>query len=99
MKYDFSMKLKSMIPGKPMTLDENDRSPLDAKKALQFALIQDTPDNAGTKLARYDLYVKLGVCNEKTDFSAEEVKILKDAALKQPTLVAGQLVHLLEQRK
>jgi hypothetical protein len=99
MKYDFSVVLNSMVSGVPMTLDVTDNTPLTAKKALQFALIQDKPDNEATKLQRYDLYVKLGTCDEKTNFSAEEVKILKDAALKQPTLVAGQLVHLLDQRK
>lgn len=99
MKYDFSTKIRSMVDGKPMTLDETSKTPLTAKTALQFALITDRPDNDKTKLARYDLYVKLGVANEKTDFTTEEVKILKDAALTQATLVAGQLVHLLEQRK
>lgn len=99
MKYDFSIKLKSVIAGTPLKLNENDSGPVTAGKALQFALLQDTADNAKTKLARYDLYVKLGVANEKTDFSTEEVKILKDAALVMATLVAGQLVHILDQRK
>ena len=98
MKYNFSTKIKAM-DGKPMLLDPGSKVVLDAKTALQFALIQDKPDNERTKLERYNLYVKLGTASEKTDFNAEEVKILKDAALTQATLVAGQLVHLLEQRK
>lgn len=98
MKYNFSTKIKA-LDGKPMLLEPNSKIALDAKIALQFALIQDKPNNENTKMERYNLYIKLGTANEKTDFNAEEVKHLKDAALTQATIVAGQLVHLLDQRK
>lgn len=99
MKYDFSGQLKSIVAGQAMKLNQDDKHALDARTALRFALLTDTADNAATKLKRFDLYMKLENSDTKTDFSVDEVKTLKDAAMTQSTLVAGQLVTILDQKR
>jgi hypothetical protein len=98
MKYDLLNKKLVGMDGQPLTMAGQVEG-LTAKKALQFALLTDTANNAASKLARYDLYIKLKDANEKTDFKIEEVATLKEAALTMSTIAAGQLVHTLEQKE
>jgi hypothetical protein len=111
MQYDFS-KVLTNAQKEPMKVsDAADAKPWTAKLALQQAILVDNEKNQGSKLERYSLWLKLdehvdppaayaaGEPDPATDYSTEEVAALKTAALTFPTIFAGQLSRLLDQKK
>ncbi len=70
--------------------------PAELKKILSRALLTDTAENAKSKFERFELYMKVKFSELKADFTAEEAKLLKEAAFVYPTLVYGQLIRWLD---
>jgi hypothetical protein len=95
MKYEFSVPVLTDDGVTAIPTSETDKTPFQAAKALMNALLADTPENANTKMQRYDLFLKIR--SGATDFSGAEVTALRTAALLLPTLIAGQLVKILDQ--
>jgi len=71
-------------------LDE-DGKPADLKKVLGKALLTDTAENAKSKFERFELYIKLKLAGAEADLSAEEAKLIQEAASVYSTFVAGQI--------
>ena len=107
MKYDFSKVLINQ-QRKPMTLtDDPDSGPWTAALALAAGVLAETSENAKSKLSRFNLWQKLGDhvspgtaagVAVPTDYSVEEVALLREAALTFPAIFAGQLVNILDQK-
>lgn len=98
MKYDFDIPLLD-VEGKPIVVSETDSRVFTAQMAMSRGLLADTKDNEGSKLARYELYLKIrGRDAAATDFTADEAKLMRDAAMTFPTLLAGQLVRVIDQK-
>lgn len=105
MKYAFFNKGLLNQNLKPMSVTEDPASgPWTAKDALAAAVLVDNQANATTKLKRYELFMKLNSHEDPTpestgtDYSTEEVALLKEAALTYPTIFAGQLSYILDQK-
>jgi len=97
MKYDFNVFVLQTADKKPMPMDEaTDKSPFTAAIALARALLADTAENNKTKLERYDLFLRVRALD--VEYSAKDVALLREAALVYPTLIAGQLVAILDQK-
>jgi hypothetical protein len=113
MKYDFSKALINQLRQSMTITDDANSGVWSAQIALSSALLVETTENAKNKLERFNLWLKLGDhvdCTggltatgaisavTSTDYSVEEVAILKAAALTYPALFAGQLVKILDQK-
>jgi hypothetical protein len=93
-KYDFSYVLKNLDGSDAVEAD----GPATALKGLRTALISDPQGlTASDKSARYSLFIKLSKATADTEFTVEEVALLKKAADIFPTMVYGQLCALLDQ--
>lgn len=97
MKYDFTQELVNS-EGTVVKVSDTNATPWTAWHALKSCILADTQANADSKMARYELFLKLKSATDATDFTAEEVSLLKTAALTLPTIFAGQLAHLLDQK-
>ena len=98
MKYDFStFHLRNNRDAVMKTSDE-DATPWTALAALKDAVLVDAQENQANKVQRYELYLKLRDHLPDTEYTVEEVGLLKKAALALPTIFAGQLSRLLDQK-
>jgi hypothetical protein len=97
MKYDFAIPMRN---GKDaiVKVSDEDPAPWTALMALKDALLADTQENTGSKLQRYELFLKLRDHTTDTDYSLDEVALFKKAALMMQTIFAGQVSHLLDQK-
>lgn len=96
MRYDFSNAVILLPDGLPMPVSETDKSPFTATKALMTGLLADNQSNQNSKMERYELFLKVRSC--ALTYAVKEVALLREAALVFPTLIAGQLVYMLEQK-
>jgi hypothetical protein len=108
MKYNFSIVVLKNVKQQPMMAEEGGTAPWTALLALQSAIINDSQENIASKLTRYKLFQKLLAHTDalpaladaepasSTDYTAEEVVLLKAAVLTYPTLFAGQLTDILD---
>ena len=96
MKYTFATAALETDTGTPMLTSETDSAPYTADKAFARGLLADTNDNTKTKLERYELFLRVRA--NEDEYSAKEVALLREAALVYPTLIAGQLVKILDQK-
>lgn len=98
MKYDFAKAYLRNSEDTVVKVSDTNASAWTAAHALKAAVLADTQDNQSSKVARYELFMKLKAATATTDFTSEEVALLKTAALTLPTIFAGQLAHLLDQK-
>lgn len=98
MKYDFASFVLQNQEDTAMKTSDTDTSPWTAQKALRAALLADNQENQPSKVARYDLFLKMKTHTLETEYDLEEVALLKKAALTMPAVFAGQLSHLLDQK-
>lgn len=97
MKYDFKAPLRNS-QGTVVRISNDDSGPWTAQVALKDALLNDNEENQHSKMARYELFLKLRDHTADTEYSAEEVSLLKKTALVLPTIFAGQIAHILDQK-
>lgn len=97
MKYDFSKSLHNSKEAIVKVADD-DTSAYTVMHALKDAVLADTQQNQESKLARYELWLKLRQHTPDTDYSLDEVSLLKKCAMTMPTVFAGQVSHLLDQK-
>lgn len=98
MKYDFESLHLINSEGVVVKTSDTDTSPWSALKALKGAILTDSAENIQSKVARYELFLKLRESTADTDYTLEDVGHLKRAALTLPTVFAGQLSHFLDQK-
>ena len=98
MKYDLAAQILTNEEDKPIDTSDTDKTPFNAQRAIARGLLNDTTNNASSKTERFDLYLKVRASTADTDFSAPEVALMREVALTYPTLFAGQLVRILDQR-
>lgn len=98
MKYDFLNFTLRNQRDVIMKTSDDEPAPWTALSALKDAVLVDTQQNIDNKVARYDLYLKLREHTPETDYSVEDVALLKKSALAMPTIFAGQLSRLLDQK-
>lgn len=93
MKYDLTRKLRNLDDS-----FSNDTAGTGFRHAL-LAEVNPAGQPVGTdvKRKRYQLFVKLANATE-VDLTIDEVSLLKDAVWVFPTLTAGQLDDILEQK-
>jgi len=99
MKLDFTTQL--VDANDEVVLE--DEKPVEVKLLLKRAALADfLPDGrpipSDEKFNRFELYMKLRSADEHTDFSLDEVALLDRAVLVFPTLIAGQLHYLLQNK-
>jgi hypothetical protein len=94
MQLDLSHQITN-IDGTP-AVDETGQ-PAELKTVLSKALLAEPANPTPTsKLARFELYLKLKFSELKADITTEEATLLKEAASIYPVLVYGQIVHWIE---
>lgn len=77
-------------------IDETGK-PAALKTVISRALLQEpqgTP--TASKLARFELFLKLKAAALEVDLSSEEATLIKEASSIYPVLVFGQIVHWIE---
>lgn len=97
MKYDFNAVLHNS-DGSIVKTSDTDTAPWTSQAALKSALLTDAQQNADSKMARYELFLKLRDHKPETEYTVEEITLMKKAAMLLPTIYAGQLSHLLDQK-
>lgn len=71
--------------------------PAELKTVLQKVLLAETPNQTPTsKLARFELYLKLKFAELKVELTTEEALLIKEVSSLYPVLVFGQIVHWIE---
>lgn len=94
MQLDLSHQITN-VDGSPAT-DETGQ-PAELKTVLSKALLAEQPNATPiSKMARFELYLKLKFSELKAEISTEEATLLKEAASVYPVLVYGQIVHWIE---
>jgi hypothetical protein len=93
MIYDLSHQIINE-KGEP-AVDETG-APASLKTVLGRAVLTDTADNAGTKLQRFELWLKLRSAALAVELTTEEASLIKQASSIYSTLVHGQVVHWIE---
>jgi hypothetical protein len=94
LKYNFGYVLKNIDGSDAVEAD----GPATALKGFRSALVSDPQGlTAGDKASRYSLFLKLAKADAETEFTVEEVALLKKAIDIFPTIVYGQLCALLDQ--
>jgi hypothetical protein len=88
MTFDLTHQL--VDPDGNPALDENGK-PAEFKKVVGKALLTDTADNAKSKFERFELYLKTKLAGAEVELSAEEAKLIKEAASVYNTFIAGQI--------
>lgn len=98
MKYDFPSVVLHNSDGTVVNVSDTDTRPWTAQIALKAALLTDAQQNVESKMARYELFLKLRDHKPESEYTVEEIALLKKAAMLLPTIFAGQLSHLLDQK-
>lgn len=97
MIYKFKSATLISEEGSIIPVSDTDKSAFSAEAALARGLLKDTPKNESTKIERFELYMRLKA--GETTFSAADVALLRESALQFPTLIAGQLCRILDQKQ
>lgn len=97
MKYDFTVQIRDEFDVLVKT-SPTDSKPWTILAALKGAVLADRPENQGNKVQRYELWLKLRDHGPDTEYSTEEVTLLKSCALTLPAFYAGMVSHLLDQK-
>jgi hypothetical protein len=100
MKFDLNAVLKNPDDTDVPT-SATDKSAFTANQACRMALLSDTDENKATKELRYGIFVKLKMAGEElVELTNEEVTVIKaQLSISYPTVIAGQVMYIIEQGK
>ena len=91
---DLAHQIKN--PDGSPALDETNK-PVATKDVLAKALLSEPPNTTvASKMARFELWLKVKMADVKLEISTEEATLLKEASSVYPVVVYGQLVHWIE---
>lgn len=99
MKYDFSTILLDATD-KPIATSDTDVDSFTVRKACLQAVLVDDQENRASKESRYGLFVAIKSAKDADiELTLDEVQLLKkQVLLAYPTIIAGQICMVLEQK-